>query len=194
LRVYGYTYYSNWLQTGPQSNFANYIGYVPSDYELSSHTRGLSVNFSDQLNSQHLLSVQGSYTTSTTLRDNNTQDVAGFYNSARLNGRTVVGLLVDGSNPLNGQCYTFGGSPVPCFNNAGSDLNRGVTHGGTSPFPGFFNLLQAANGTVTPASGTCGAGPCQSSSSKTGRTRRTTRSCRSSAPSPSPTSGSPPTG
>ncbi len=161
LRVYGYTYYSNWLQTGPQSNFANYIGYVPSDYELSSHTRGLSVNFSDQLNSQHLLSVQGSYTTSTTLRDNNTQDVAGFYNAARLNGRTVVGLLVDGSNPLNGQCYTFGGAPVNCYNNGGSDLNRGVTHGGTSPFPGFFNVLQAANGSVTPASGTCGAGPCQ---------------------------------
>ena len=161
LRVYGYTYYSNWLQTGPQSNYADYIGFVPSDYELSSHTRGLSVNFSDQLNSQHLLSVQGSYTTATTLRDNNTQDVAGAYNAARLNGRTVVGLLVDGSNPLNGQCYTFGGAPVPCFNNAGSDLNRGVTHGGTSPFPGFFNLLQAANGSVTPASGTCGAGPCQ---------------------------------
>jgi hypothetical protein len=161
LRVYGYTYYSNWLQTGPQSNYADYIGYVPSDYELSSHTRGLSVNFSDQLNSQHLLSIQGSYTTSNTLRDNNTQDVAAFYNSARLNGRTVVGLLVDGSNPLNGICYAPGGTAVPCFNSGGSDLNRGVTHGGTTPFPGFFNLLQAANGTVTPASGTCGAGPCQ---------------------------------
>ncbi|MDP9104530.1 MAG: TonB-dependent receptor, partial [Candidatus Eremiobacteraeota bacterium] len=161
LRIYGYTYYSNWLQTGPQSNYNNYIGYVPSDYELSSHTRGLSVNFSDQLNSQHLLSVQGSYTTSNTLRDNNTQDVAGFYPASRLNGRTVVGLLVDGSNPLNGQCYTFGGAPVNCYNNGGTDLNRGVTHGGTSPFPGFFSLLQAANGTVTPAAGTCGAGPCQ---------------------------------
>ncbi|MDP9105020.1 MAG: TonB-dependent receptor, partial [Candidatus Eremiobacteraeota bacterium] len=161
LRIYGYTYYSNWLQTGPQSNFANYIGYVPSDYELSSHTRGLSVNFSDQLNSQHLLSVQGSYTTSSTLRDNNTQDVAGFYPASRLNGRTVVGLLVDSSNPLNGICYTFGGAPVPCYNNGGTDLNRGVTHGGTSPFPGFFNLLQAANGTVTPASGMCGGGPCR---------------------------------
>ena len=162
LRVYGYSYYSNWLQTGPQTNFGDYVGYVPADYELSSHTRGLSVNFSDQLNSQHLLSVQGSYTTASTLRDNNTQDVAGAYNSARLNGRTVVGLLVDSSNPTNGICYTFAGVPTPCFNAAGSDLNRGATHpNGIGAQPGFFNLLQAANGTVTPASGTCGAGACQ---------------------------------
>jgi hypothetical protein len=162
LRVYGYTYYSDWLQTGPQSNFANYVGAIPSDYELSSHTRGVSVSFSDQLNSQHLLSVQGSYTTASTLRDNNTQDVAGFYPESRLNGRTVVGLLVDSSNPTNGICYPpGGGAPVPCYNNGGSDLNRGLTHGGTTPFPGFFNVLQAANGTVAPATGTCGGGSCQ---------------------------------
>ena len=161
LRVYGYTYYSNWLQTGPQSNFNNYIGYVPSDYELSSHTRGLSVNFSDQLNSQHLLSIQGSYTTSSTLRDNNTQNLNDAYPASRLNGRTVVGLLVDGSNPLNGICYAPGGVQTNCYNNAGSDLNRGPTHSGTGPQPGFFNIHQAANGTVNPAAGTCGAGPCQ---------------------------------
>ncbi|MDB5070728.1 MAG: TonB-dependent receptor, partial [Candidatus Eremiobacteraeota bacterium] len=161
LRVYGYTYYSNWLQTGPQSNYADYVGWVPSDYELASHTRGVSAQFSDQLNSQHLLSIQGSYTTATTLRDNNTQDVAGFYPASRLNGRTVVGLLVDSSNPLNGKCYAFSGVQVPCFNNAGTDLNRGAARNGTTPFPGFFSLLQAANATVTPASGTCGGGPCR---------------------------------
>ncbi|HEV2737511.1 MAG TPA: TonB-dependent receptor, partial [Candidatus Elarobacter sp.] len=163
LRVYGYTYYSNWLQTGPQTNFGDYVGYVPSDYELNSHTRGVSVNFSDQLNSQHLLSVQGSYTTSSTLRDNNTQDVADLYNAARLNGRTVVGLLVDSSNPTNGLCYPpGGGTPTPCFNSIGSDLNRGSTRRfGIGAQPGFFGLLAAANGSVTPASGTCGGGPCQ---------------------------------
>jgi len=162
LRIYGYTYYSNWLQTGPQTNYNNFIGYVPSDYELSSHTRGLSVNFSDQLNSQHLLSVQGSYTTSSTLRDNNTQDYAGFYPASRLNGRTVVGLLVDSSNPLNGLCYVpGGGATTPCYNGSGSDLNRGAAHGGLGVQPGFFNLLQAASNSVTPASGVCGAGPCQ---------------------------------
>jgi hypothetical protein len=161
LRIYGYTYYSNWLQTGPQSNFADYLGYVPSDYELASHTRGVSAQFSSQLNSQHLLSVQGSYTMASTLRDNNTQDVAAFYGPTRLNNRTVVGLLVDSSNPYNGQCYAFGGTPVPCYNAAGTDLNRGANRNGTTPFPGFFSLLQAANGTVTPATGTCGGGPCR---------------------------------
>jgi hypothetical protein len=163
LRVYGYTYYSNWLQTGPQSNYADYLGFVPSDYELSSHTRGVSVNFSDQLNSQHLLSVQGSYTTSTTLRDNNTQDIAGFYPASRLNGRTVIGLLVDSSNPLNGICYGAGGVPTNCFNNAGSDLNRGrgAAFGESPVAPRFFSLAQAANGSVAPASGTCGGGACE---------------------------------
>jgi TonB-dependent receptor-like protein/carboxypeptidase family protein len=162
LRVYGYTYYSNWLQTGPQSNFSDYVGFVPSDYELSSHTRGVSVNFSDQLNSQHLLSIQGSYTTSTTLRDNNTQNLDAFtYPGNRLNDRTVVGMLVDGSNPLNGMCYAPGGIPTNCFNQAGTDINRGAAHAGSGAQPGFFNIIQAATGGVTPAAGTCGAGPCQ---------------------------------
>jgi hypothetical protein len=162
LRVYGYTYYSNWLQTGPQSNYADYIGFVPSDYELSSHTRGVSVNFSDQLNSQHLLSIQGSYTMSTTLRDNNTQNLDAFtYPASRLNDRVVVGMLVDGSNPLNGICYTPAGAPTPCFNLLGTDLNRGAAHGGIGTQPGFFNIIQAATGTVTPATGTCGTGPCR---------------------------------
>ncbi|HEV2739706.1 MAG TPA: TonB-dependent receptor, partial [Candidatus Elarobacter sp.] len=154
LRVYGYTYYSNWLQTGPQTTFGDYVGYVPSDYELSSHTRGVSVQFSDQLNSQHLLSVQGSYTTATTLRDNNTQMLNGT--SSSITDRRDVGLLVDSSNPLNGVCYGPSGpavnAPVNCFNGSGSNFNGGA---------GGFSFRKAALGTVTPATGICGGGPCQ---------------------------------
>jgi hypothetical protein len=154
LRVYGYTYYSNWLQTGPQTTYGDYVGYVPSDYELSSHTRGLSVQFSDQLNSQHLLSVQGSYTTATTLRDNNTQLANGT--SSSVSDRRAVGVLVDSSNPLNGICYGHPGPAVntatPCYNGDGSNFNSGA---------GYFTFRQAALGTVTPATGTCGAGACQ---------------------------------
>ena len=139
LRVYGYTYYSDWLQTGPQSTQMNYLGYVPSDYELHSHTRGASMQFSDQLNSQHLLSVQGSYTTSTTLRDNNTGV-----------GQTGnVGWLVSSAAPTSGICYSnTGAAVVGC--GAGSQT---------------FTLRQGFNGTVTPANtingGVCGTGTCQ---------------------------------
>ncbi|HEY0382915.1 MAG TPA: TonB-dependent receptor [Candidatus Elarobacter sp.] len=155
LRVYGYTYYSDWLQTGPQSNWMNYLGYVPGDYELTSHTRGVSAQFTSQLNSKNLFSIQGSYTTSTVLRDNNTQflDNGGSLTSFR----SVGGLLVNGSSPGNGVCYTAAGgagahTAVPCFNADGSAFAGGV---------GAFTYRQQFNGTVTPAAGTCGTGPCQ---------------------------------
>jgi hypothetical protein len=139
LRVYGYTYYSDWLQTGPQSTNMNYLGYVPSDYELHAHTRGVSATFSDQLNSQHLLSVQGSYTTSSTLRDNN----SGIGQTGN------VGWLVSSAAPLSGVCYTNAGLPV---NGCGAGSQT-------------FTLRQAFNNTVTPANtingGVCGTGTCQ---------------------------------
>jgi hypothetical protein len=137
LRVYGYTYYSNWLQNGPQGEEFNYLGPVSPDYELSAHTRGVSVNFSDQLNSQHLLSLQGSYTTSTVLRMNN----------SGIGSTGTAGLLVDSSNPYSGICYTATAAATNCLT-------------GT---PKTFTLRQAFNNTVTPAStfGTCGGGPCQ---------------------------------
>lgn len=139
LRVYGYTYYSDWLQTGPQSTDMNYLGFVPSDYELHAHTRGVSAQFSDQLNAQHLLSIQGSYTTSSTLRDNN----SGI-------GKTGnVGWLVSSAAPLSGVCYSATGAQVVGCG-AGSQT---------------FTLKQAFNGTVMPANtingGVCGTGTCQ---------------------------------
>jgi len=150
LRVYGYTYYSDWVQTGPQSSWQNFLGFVPADYELESHTRGVSAQFTDQLNSQHLLSIQGSYTTASTLRDNNTQP---FGATGGVNQRTVVGGLVDSTNPGNGICYNQLHVAVNCFSGSGSNLNSGNT--------GYFTLTQAFNGTVPAATGTCGGGPCE---------------------------------
>jgi hypothetical protein len=157
LRVYGYTYYSDWLQTGPQSCFADFVGYVPCDYELSSHTRGVSAQFVSQLNAQHLFSVQGSYTTATTLRDNNTQMVD-FGGSATI--RNYAGILVDSSNPYNGLCYPAGGgAAIPCYNGLGTGYNSSIGH---------FTFRQAYAGTVTPASGTCGGGACEYMSTGSG--------------------------
>ena len=159
LRVYGYTYYSDWLQTGPQELWNNYLGFVPDNYELNSHTRGVSAQFSDQINSQHLISVQGSYTTATTLRDNNTEQRNGLYGRNTFNFRTVGGLLVDSSNPYNGQCYTAAGAPVNCYNTATNPY--GVNSASTfNPAAAHFTLQQALAGTVVPATGTCGGGPC----------------------------------
>src|SRR5581483_8772115 len=113
-----YTYYSDWLMTSPQFTLSDNIGPVSPDYELSSHTRGLSAQFSDQLNNQHLFTLQGSYTTASTTRDNNTGFISGLYGPTSINPRTIVGLLVDSTNPYNGVCYRMlpggGGAAVNC--------------------------------------------------------------------------------
>jgi Carboxypeptidase regulatory-like domain/TonB dependent receptor/TonB-dependent Receptor Plug Domain len=159
LRVYGYTYYSDWNQVGPQELWNNYLGFVPDDYELNSHTRGVSVQFSDQINSQHLISVNGSYTTAHTLRDNNTEQRNGLYGPNTFNFRTVAGLLVDSTNPYDGICYSTAGVAVNCYRSA---TNPYGTPGGTNfnPAAAHFTLQQAYNGTVVPAAGICGGGPC----------------------------------
>lgn len=152
LRLYGYTSYTDWLNSGPQTTYADYIGSVSPDYELSSHTRGASATFTDQITDKHLLTIQGSYTTSNTLRDNNTEMINGFYGPNSINSRTAIGVLVDSSNPYNGVCYNSAGLPANCYNSSGSNLNNKA---------GYFTLQQAYNGTVKPATGTCGGGPCQ---------------------------------
>jgi hypothetical protein len=108
LKVYGYSYYSDWLQQGPQSAFADYYGPSGPDYELAAHTRGVSGTFTDQLGSANLLSLQAAYTTATTLRDNNSQ----FFNA---DGDSAnIGVLVDSTGGKDGLCYTAAGVPTTC--------------------------------------------------------------------------------
>ncbi|MBV8750933.1 MAG: TonB-dependent receptor [Candidatus Eremiobacteraeota bacterium] len=143
LRVYGYTYYSDWLNNGPNSTFSNYLAFDSPDYELNSHTRGVSLQFSDQLNAQHLLSFTGSYTSAHSLRYNNS-----FYG---ISGNTVVGYLVNGSDPSSGTCYQPDGTAVP-----------GCAFSGASARTFGFTVNQAVNGTIpVPTATSCGGGPCQ---------------------------------
>ncbi len=146
FKLYGYTFYSDWLQIGPQSAASTYYGPVGPDYELSSHTRGISGTFSDQLGAQNLLQFQGSYTTSTTLRDNNSQ----FFNgSATPDARSTLAVLVNAAHPLSGLCYTSTGAPTTCNYNGPAQ---------------FLTLNGAATGTVAPVptgATTCGGGPCE---------------------------------
>ncbi len=131
LRVYGYTYYSDWLQHGPQSAYANYGACCSPDYELSSHTRGAAIEYSQQFSDQNLLNVQGSYVTATTLRDNNTQMFNAF--GARSNALVVV----NGADPYSGFCYDATGTSVTC--------NPSV---GAAQFQTWANLQAAGNGTA----------------------------------------------
>ncbi len=116
LRVYGYTYYSDWLMNGPVSTYDNVTnpgtgyGLTAPDYELTGHTRGVSANFSDQINQQNLISLQGSYTTSTSTRDNNTQ----MFNA--LLSSYVQLIAVNAADPYSGYCShsSAGGDPVSC--------------------------------------------------------------------------------
>jgi len=146
FRIYGYSYYSDWLNYGPQTTNANYVGCCPPDYELDTHTRGVSANFADQINAKNLLNVQASLVHATTVRDNNTQmlDFAG--------SRSRFAVAVDSNNPLNGLCYSVsGGVGTPTTCNPAAPSSARAT---------FATLGQAASGTVAPLSGTCGTGPC----------------------------------
>lgn len=142
FRVYGYTYYSDWLHYGPQTTYSNYIGDVAPDYELSSHTRGVSANFSDQINEQNLLSIQGSYTTASSIRDNNTQMVNAFGTRSR------GFVLVNSNDPLSGYCYTSAGTLASCDPGAAGRAK-------------FYTYANAAAGTIPvgPLLTTCAANP-----------------------------------
>jgi hypothetical protein len=158
LRVYGYSYYSDWLQNGPECTWFDGNCGVSADYELSAHTRGTSFQFADQLNSQNLLQLGGDFTTSAVTRDNNTEMLNGVYGTNSVNARTVVGVLVDSSDPTNGICYTANGTPAPCFSSP-----TGLNHGATGPQWATIGQTYNASVNFNPiAAGTkCGNAACQ---------------------------------
>jgi hypothetical protein len=151
-RVYGYTYYSTFNETGPDTAYSFDLG-VSGDYELSSHTRGISGAITDQINSQNLLNFTGDFTTASVLRSNNTEYDDGLYGPSDVNARTAAAVLVNSANPTNGICYTTSGVATNCFS-SGTGLNSGA---------GYVTLAQLQAGTYTPASsvGMCGTGACQ---------------------------------
>lgn len=141
LRVYGYSFYSDWFLQGNYSiSFCNFACPAAPDYELNTHSRGLSAEFQDQINEQNLVSLQGNYTTASIVRDNN-----GFYNYATSGNQAVV---VNAASPYSGYCYSqAGGAPVDCHHNT-------ISLGG----PIYGNGLPALTGTCAipghPADGT----------------------------------------
>jgi len=113
LRLYGFTFYSDWFLNAPYNiSFCYFYCNLAPDYELSTHTRGLSLEFQDQISEQHLLTVAGSYTTARIVRDNN-----GFYN---LGAEGNFANVVNASDPYGGYCYNpsaSGSTVVNCHAN-----------------------------------------------------------------------------
>jgi hypothetical protein len=158
FRLYGYSYYSDYIDTGPDTSYQPITGYYSGDYELNAHTRGLSATFADQVNSQNLLELQASYTTSTATR---------VYNEQMFGEADNFAVLVNRNAPFSGICYGFNASgnvsPTTC--NDGS-----LALGANAVAPQFASLAGigcarvpyacSANPPPNVSGLTCGSGPC----------------------------------
>ena len=82
-----------------------YAYYDSGDYEINNHTRGVSLSFTDQLNPQNLLEVEGSYTTSTGARIYNEQ----MFQYGHAYGNAFA-VLVNRNEPFSGTCYRYYGN------------------------------------------------------------------------------------
>jgi hypothetical protein len=155
LRLYGYTYYSDVIDTGALDSIQPYAYYDSGDYEILSHTRGASVAFTDQWNPQNLLEAEASYTTSTGQHN---------YNEQMFGYSDQFAVLVDPKSLASGTCYTAPRSgtgpatPTTCSNFIGA----GITYGRPSRQPTFASMYEVANGSLPPnaASMTCGGVTC----------------------------------
>ncbi|HZZ64778.1 MAG TPA: TonB-dependent receptor, partial [Candidatus Baltobacteraceae bacterium] len=153
FRVYGYTFYSDWLQQSLSGATLteNFVGVLSPDYSVITHTTGVVGQFADQLNAQHLLTVTGGYTHANTIR----------WNNAWYAASPTVAVAVNSSDPTNGICYSFTATPgtttpVPCSAaSAGRYVLPGA--GGTSLAPAHpADPLVGAIGASN-----CGGAPCE---------------------------------
>ena len=131
VRVMGYSFYSDWLQSS--ANFAGQFvtgygyeatgaDYPAPDYELSTHTRGIQVQGSDQINAQNLLTFTGNYTTASAVRWNNQWYGApgGVTNLVGNNGQCYSGADGTLSNCFAGSTAGTYGDPLGGFTKGNS--------------------------------------------------------------------------
>ncbi|MBV8333663.1 MAG: TonB-dependent receptor [Candidatus Eremiobacteraeota bacterium] len=148
LRVYGYTYFATYASAGAMSSWQPYTGYDSGDYELNAHTRGLGINFGKQFGSEHLVTLEGSYTTATSMDYNNSEMFGSADNFA---------VLVDPRDLARGICYAAprsGTTATPTSCNPG-------TLGLNAPPATFASLGGIASGTTyDPTKYTCGGVTC----------------------------------
>ena len=131
LRAFGYTFYSDWLQSSANgaATYGSFIvpgevgfGYPSPNYELNTHTRGLQIQFADQLDPKNLFRFTGNYTTATILRNNNQYYIQPF--------------IVSNYLGTDGNCYDFTtGALASCLNRTSqgtyNNLAPGTAPGGS---------------------------------------------------------------
>jgi Carboxypeptidase regulatory-like domain/TonB dependent receptor len=153
LRVYGYTFYSDWLMNDPNTATYNVSPYnigggSSGDYELNTHTGGGGLQFADQLNAQNLVTLSANYTTAQYMRYNNAQT------QFSANGTPIASLVAgntcysaESNNPTNkaggpriDNSYSLTlplGSPVSCLSALAGATVNGVQGGALAPAVGM---------------------------------------------------------
>jgi hypothetical protein len=153
FRIYGYSNYSVWPQTCPNTGSTVFIGYCPLNYYVRSTTNGGSAEFGDQINDKNLLTVDLSDSFANEYRANDT---------TMINGGGPFAYVVNANNPQNGVCYNSGGAAQSCFNPASSANPTGAEN---------FTLADANSGATLPAlPASCGGNPCEWYVVENGRT------------------------
>jgi len=158
-RLYGYSFYSDWLQNNPNEASLYYgtVGYgstasgdYPSpDYELETHTRGVSFEYANQINAQNLIRFTANYVTASLNRFNN-QSWLGTATT------TTATSLAD----ANGNCYAYAsGNLTSCLSSSTQGSFGSPTRGHASGvacswLPGSAACLANASFIITRPSGT----------------------------------------
>jgi hypothetical protein len=109
VRLYGYTNYSVWNIYDPPYLAANLepFSVVGSrEYQLSTHTRGVSLDFADQINSKNLITGSASYTTATVTRANNRSMQPQAFAAFRVQLRDANGSCYSPTTGALTNCYT----------------------------------------------------------------------------------------
>ncbi|HEX5275339.1 MAG TPA: TonB-dependent receptor [Candidatus Rubrimentiphilum sp.] len=162
-RVFGYTFYSDWLISSPAGTpdcylgggmYSSVWGQCTPDYELATHTRGGEFQFADQINSQNLLRFTANYTTAGVTRMNNTGILSNFSSS-----REVVTNLTNGSatNPMcfnyktgaQGSCFSLTTAGVYSSGSGGPTRGEAFNPCGTTFTPATTPAAYGAKGACT---------------------------------------------
>ena len=145
FRIYGFTNYSVWPQTCPNTAWTNFVGYCPLNYYVQTTTNGFSGSYANQINDKNLINVEVSDSFAHDYRANDTTMVNG--------GNRPFLWAVNASSPTSGTCYVTV-QKLPTDPAVGTAVNC------YSPFAGKVTL-GGINPTSLTLPASCGSGSCE---------------------------------